>query len=144
LGASSGCSAEPVVVGKAQPLIGTTPSAGGTVGVARSEERRVGEGFGPLTGTVGFNLIAPGDTSCATSIGSSVGTISGGSASSGTATSGSYAAAAVGTYLWTAPYCGDANNLGASSGCSAEPVVVGKAQPLIGTTPSAGGTVGVA
>ncbi len=119
---------------KVQPSISTTPSAGGTIGVALTDTATLTGGFAPITGTVTFNLYAPGDTSCTTSIGSSAHAVSGGSASSGTATTGSYTTAAVGTYHWTAVYGGDANNLSATSGCALEPVTTTKAQPLITTS----------
>ena len=138
LATANGCNEanESVVVTKASPSILTTPSAGGIVGIALTDTAALSGGFAPLTGTVTFNLYAPGDLTCTTSIGSSVGTVSGGSASSGTATTGSYTTSAVGTYHWTAVYSGDANNNGATSGCSAEPVTTTKASPTVTTNAS--------
>jgi hypothetical protein len=70
------------------------------------------------TGTVTFNLYAPGDTTCSTSIYSDTETLSSGSATSGNFTdigsSGTYGA---GTYQWVVSYSGDANNSDSSSSC---------------------------
>src|SRR5262249_56758020 len=55
----------------------------------------------------------------------------------GTATSGSFTTNAAGTFHWVAIYSGDANNTPITSGCTAEPVTVGRATATIATTPSA-------
>jgi hypothetical protein len=70
------------------------------------------------TGTVTFNLYAPGDTNCGTSIYSDTEPLSSGSATSGNFTdigsSGTYGA---GTYQWVVSYSGDSNNSPSSSSC---------------------------
>jgi len=119
------------------PSIGTTPSAGGTVGTVINDTATVSGGNSP-TGDVTFSLYAPGDTTCD----SAIQTFAHQALSGLNATSGNYTTAAVGTYRWTATYNGDANNLAATSGCQDEQVTTTKAQPNISTTPSAGGTVG--
>jgi uncharacterized protein (DUF2141 family) len=124
---------------KGQPVIATTPSAGGPVGIAIHDVANVSGGNSP-TGDVIFSLFDPSQATCA---GPAVFTDTK-TLASGTATSGDYTTAAVGTYRWTATYSGDANNLGATSGCQAEQVTTTKAQPAIATTQSAGGVVGVA
>jgi hypothetical protein len=121
---------------KAQPAISTTASAGGAIGAIIHDAATVSGGQSP-TGNVTFNLYAPGDATC-------------GSRAIFTDTqnlgvvSGDYTTAAVGTYHWKATYNGDTNNASATSACDAEPVTTIKAQPSIGTTPSAGVTVGTA
>lgn len=111
--ATSACDAEPVTMTKAQPGIGTTPSAGGPIGTAIHDTASVTGGYSP-TGTVTFNLYAPGDATCASAIftdNQNLGVVS-----------GDYTTAAVGTYHWRATYNGDANNASVTSGCDAEPV----------------------
>jgi len=133
--ATSGCGAEAVVIQKAQPGISTTPSPSvATVGAAIHDSATVTGGFSP-TGTVTFGLYAPGDTSCAGT--NLVQGVAGFVVplSSGSATSAAYATTQVGTYNWVATYGGDANNLGATSGCSAEQVVIKIAHPAIITLP---------
>jgi hypothetical protein len=133
------CGDEQVVVVKATPTIATTPSGSVPAGGAVSDSAAVSGGFNP-TGTVTFQLFAPGDTSCTTAIATRTGALVGGTAASGPVTSGG-----VGTYRWVATYGGDANNNAATSPCGAELVVVTKATPAIATTPSgsvpAGGDV---
>jgi hypothetical protein len=138
--ASSGCGAEPVTITKAQPGIGTTPSAGGVIGTVIHDTATVSGGNSP-TGDVTFKLYAPGDTTCATplSLPDPTEPLSG-----LTATSDSFTTTAVGTYRWTATYNGDPSNFTATSGCQDEQVTTTKAQPGISTTPSAGGPIGTA
>jgi hypothetical protein len=115
------------------PGISTEQSAGGAIGTVIHDTANVTGGHSP-TGNVTFNLYAPGDTGCLSTVvftdTQNLGVVS-----------GNYTTAAVGTYHWKATYNGDPNNLTATSACDAEPVTTIKAQPSIGTTPSAG-TVG--
>ena len=122
---------------KAQPNISTTPSAGGAIGTVIHDTATLSGGQSP-TGKVTFKLYAPGDTTCA----SAIQTFTNEPLSGLTATSGDYTTAAVGTYRWTATFIGDPNNATASSGCQEEQITTTKAQPSIGTTPSAGGPIG--
>ena len=135
---SSACTAEPVVITQATPTIATTPSAGGPVGTSISDTATVSGGFNP-TGTVTFNLFAPGDTDLHRDPGLHLHQPAQRRRS---ATSGSFPTTAVGTYHWVATYNGDANNAPVSSACAAEPVVITQATPTIATTPSPGGPVG--
>jgi hypothetical protein len=137
LTATSGCDAEQVIITKAQPGIGTTPSAGGPIGTVINDTATVSGGHSP-TGDVTFKLYAPGDTICD----SAIQTFANEPLSGLTATSGDYTTAAVGIYRWTATYNGDPSNFTATSGCQDEQVTTTKAQPGIGTTPSAGGPIG--
>jgi len=135
----SGCQDEPIVIGQAQSVITTVPSAGGPVGTAITDTATLSGGFNP-TGTVTFALFEPGDAACAgPPLFTSTNPLSG-----RTAGSDAFVTAAVGEYRWIATYNGDANNAGIASGCQDEPVTVTKAAPSIATTPSAGGPVGTA
>lgn len=132
---------EASTVSKASPTLPTTPSAGGTVGaVTLNDSATVTGGFNP-SGTVTFRLWDPDQPSCTgTPRYSQTVTLSGGSAS----TSPGFQADKAGTWNWTAEYSGDDNNNAATSGCGAEAVVVSKASPSLGTTPSpTSGNVGV-
>lgn len=110
---------EEVEVVKATPGIATTPSGSVPAGGAVSDTATVSGGFHP-TGTVEFQLYAPGDTDCKTPIATRTGDLSG----SGTAASGDVTIGAAGTYRWTATYSGDANNNAVTSPCSDEEVKV--------------------
>ncbi len=135
---SSGCQDEPVTTTHATPTIATTASAGGPVGTSVSDTATVSGGLKP-TGTVTFELFAPGDTTCVgTPVFVSTNALSGGSAGSD-----SFTPTAPGTYFWVAAYDGDANNTTVVSGCSDEPVAITQATPTIATTPSTGGPVGI-
>lgn len=134
---SSQCGQEVVRVDKAEPEISTEPSDGGSVGSDITDEATVSGGFHP-TGTVTFNLYAPGDTECEVSLRTETVPLS-----EGAATSAPFTTGVAGTYRWTATYNGDANNRPATSGCGEEEVTITKGTLQISTTPSAGGVVGV-
>lgn len=105
--------------------------ATGTVGIYPNDSATLSGGLSP-TGTVTFKLFGDGDTSCATPLYTEVVSLNGATtvATSNSASSTpSYQATTAGTYHWTADYSGDGQNAPASSGCSAEPVVVSKASP---------------
>lgn len=116
---TSACGDEQVVVVKATPGIATTPSGPVPAGGVVSDTAKISGGFHP-SGTVTFQLYGPGDTGCATPIGTRTDTLSG----SGTAASGNLTIGAAGTYRWTATYSGDANNNSVTSPCSDESVTV--------------------
>jgi len=132
---TSGCQVvgEQVTTTKAQPSIGTTPSAGGTVGTVVNDTATVSGGYSP-TGDVTFKLYAPGDTTCV----SAIQTFANVTLSGLTATSGNYTTAAVGIYRWTATYNGNANNLTATSGCQDEQVTTTTQVAAAVTLPKAG------
>jgi hypothetical protein len=116
---TSACGDEQVVIVKATPAIATTPSGSVPAGGVVSDTATVSGGFHP-TGSVTFQLYAPGDTGCTSPIATRTATLSG----SGTAASGNVTIGAAGTYRWVATYGGDANNNAVASPCSAEQVVV--------------------
>src|ERR1700730_15543555 len=124
---------------KPQPLIATTPSPGGVVGTRIQDRANVSGGQGP-TGDVLFMLFDPSQATCQ---GTPVFTDRQ-PLGDGAATSIQYTTVAVEIYRWMATYSGDANNLGATSGCQDEQVTTTKDHPAIATIPSAGGAVGTA
>jgi hypothetical protein len=132
----SGCDDETVSVGQATPSIATMNSGGGPVGAAISDTATVTGGFNP-TGTVTFQLYAPGDGSCATPV-ATFGPIPL-TGSPGSAASGAFTTTAVGTYRWVATYSGDDNNVTNDSGCQNELVTITEApsqtQPPSTTSP---------
>ncbi len=133
--ASSGCTAEPVTIAQAAPTIATTATPGGPAGTTSiTDTATVSGGFNP-TGTVTFNLFAPGNATCTgTPEFTSTNPLS--ATMPFTSTSGPFVPGAVGTWHWVATYNGDANNMTASSGCTAEPVTITQAVPAITTTPT--------
>ena len=120
--ASSGCQEEQITTTKAQPSIGTTPSAGGPIGTVIHDTATVSGGHSP-TGNVTFNLYAPGDLSCESA------PVFTDTKALGVASS-NYTTAAVGIYRWTATYSSDPNNLSATSGCQDEQVTVGSSEQV--------------
>ncbi len=131
---SSGCTAEPVTITQAAPTITTTPTPGGPVGTLISDTATVSGGASP-TGTVTFNLYPPGNATC-TGTPAFTSTNPLAVTPPFTSTSTPFPTGAVGTYHWVATYNGDANNMTASSGCTAEPVTIAQAVPTIATTPT--------
>ena len=117
-----GDSTEVGLVVKASPSIGTTPSAGGTVGVTLTDSASLSNGVSP-TGTILFSLFPPSDGTCAGSaVYTATVTVNGNasySTTSASSTTGSNVTTAVGTYHWTAFYSGDGKNNTASSACAA-------------------------
>ncbi len=104
-----------------QPL----PGSGTVLQTSLSDTATISGGNNP-TGTITFNLYAPGDTQCTASIFTSVVPVNG----PGTYNSGPFPANQVtqtGVYNWTAQYSGDANNDPAFSGCGSEPVQISPA-----------------
>ena len=127
--------------GKVQPSISTTQSAGGTIGLTSvSDTATVSGGLNP-TGTVTFQLFAPGDDTCS---GTPVFTSSDRPLSNGVAQSDSFTPSATGTYQWVAIYNGDDANLTVVSGCGDEPVTLLAAQVLGITTPNTGAGLQIA
>ncbi len=111
-----------ITPGLATPIVGTTASGSVPVGGAVSDTASVIGGNSPA-GSITFSLYGPNDPLCANvpAFTSTTAVIA------SNASSGSFTTAAVGTYLWTASYSGDANNNPSGSGCGTESVVVTKA-----------------
>ena len=127
---------ESSVVVKRQPAISTDSQDSATLPNASiSDTATVTNLTSDATGTVTFNLYAPGDTTCATSIWSNqkpLGTVTSNSA---TVTSDSHVVTTAGTYRWIAAYSGDAKNESVSGQCNDpnESTVVNKAPATITT-----------
>ena len=148
-GATSLCSSEPVTITKATPGISTTPQpASATVGSTTLNDKVTLSGLvdpvtsGPGVGKITVKLYAPTHSTC---IGTAAFTqvITATSGNGTYATTGGPTADVTGVWHWTASYSGDANNNGATSLCSSEPVTITKATPGISTSPQpASATVG--
>ncbi len=134
-GANSGCASEPVTVNQASPTVTTTANpTSETVGGANLNDTGTLSGGYNATGTITFYLFAPGVTCSATSPSgyafSQAVTVDG----DGTYdTTGGFSPTSAGTWNWLAVYSGDANNNGANSGCTTEPVTVNQASPTVTT-----------
>jgi hypothetical protein len=137
-----GDAGETTEVTKRSPTIGTTPSAGGRVGVVVLNDTATLSGAFNPTGSITFKLFDPTQT-CPTDTPVFTQTVALTGASA-TTTLGPTANKA-GTWRWVASWPGDANNNGpVTSGCTEEEVTVTKAAPTLGTTPNPiTGTVGV-
>lgn len=143
--ATSECGNESVVIGKMQPTIATVASEGGPLGTKIHDTAQVSGGDNP-TGTVTFELFDPSNQNCTVNEGGAgfVQTVTVALGSDGSASSASslFTTTAVGTYNWIAIYSGDANNKGATTSCSSEPVTIGMDPSSMSTTASAGGATG--
>src|SRR2546421_654360 len=115
-----------------------------TVGAAIHDTAHLTGGHATLTGTVSFQVFAPGDTTCQTALtpAPTSATVSG----AGNYDSGNFTTAAVGSYRWIAHYSGDANNNAVDTACNDanESSTVNKATPGLTTTASGPVTVGAA
>jgi len=133
---SCGDANEQIVIAKASPSLGTTPSpASATVGATLGDTASLTGGYSP-TGSVTFRLYPPTDPTCT---GPAVHTEV--DAAAPYATTTGYATTTTGIWRWGAEYSGDVNNNPASSSCMSEPVTVGKATPTLTTTASGPVTV---
>ena len=140
---TSGCADEAVTIAKATPTLTTNASGPVLVGAAIHDTAHLGGGSSP-TGTVSFQVFAPGDTSCQTPLtpAPTSATVSG----AADYNSGDFTTTAAGTYRWIAHYSGDANNNAVDTACNDanEASTVNKATPTLSTTASGPVTVGAA
>src|SRR5262249_24016321 len=115
---------------KSSPTLTTQASASVAVGGSVTDTATLAGGSTP-GGTITFNLYGPGDTTCATPVFTTSKPVAG----NGAYTSAAFATTSVGTYRWTASYCGDPANNAVSDGCDAanETVAVTKATPALST-----------
>ncbi|MGD0195713.1 MAG: hypothetical protein ABSC35_12720 [Candidatus Dormibacteria bacterium] len=135
------CGDEPVTVNQHGSSISTTPSNGNgaSIGTDITDSAHV-TGDNP-TGTVTFWLYGPNDPNCAVSQVAAAGSLQSWTEtldSSGNASvpAPGYTTNADGTYNWVATYSGDSNNVGATSSCGAESVVISKNNSSITTDQS--------
>lgn len=131
-GATSQC--EPLTVSMAIPRISTTLSSSMIiVGNSVYDIATLSGGYNP-TGTVTFYYSTSSGPSCASSA-TLVSAISvSGDGTYGSASLSSATFTATGNYYWYAVYSGDSNNIGSSSPCSAEPLIVTPQTPSISTS----------
>jgi hypothetical protein len=124
----STCSGSGTIIPPPPPVaISTTPSGSVPSGGVISDSATVSGGLSP-SGSVTFKLFGPGNTTCTgTPLSSTSGTLVAQSTSSGNVTAG-----AAGTYNWVATYGGDANNVGVTSPCGSEQVLVTPPHTLTG------------
>jgi sugar lactone lactonase YvrE len=118
----------PVLVGitKASPALSTTPNqVNGPVGSVLQDTATL-TGSSSATGSIEFRLYPTADCSGPPVDDETVPVTGDGSY----ATTTGYAAAAAGTYQWTASYSGDAGNNPAASGCGAEQVEISSSPDL--------------
>ena len=140
---SSGCSAEPLVVGTTTLTISTLLHAGSiTAGGTDFDTADLSTAFvgGGTGGSVTYTVYS--SSSC-TNLVQSSGPFPINESNGSVTNSDPLTFTSAGTFYWVAAFTGDSNNDPASSGCSAEPMVVGKASPTISTLLNAGAiTVG--
>ena len=143
LSASASPCDEIVHVSKATPGLTTTASGPVTVGQTITDTAHLTGGVGTLTGTIAFQVYAPGDTLCATALTPqpTSATVNG----TGDYTSGPFTTTAVGVYRWRAFFTDtDGKNNDVSTPCNDanESSTVNKATPGLTTTASGPVTVG--
>jgi hypothetical protein len=132
---------EQIVIGKATPDLVTNASGPVTIGDKIHDVATLSGGYPTLTGTVSFQVFAPGDTTCSTPIAVTPDqTVSG----TGDYTSADYTTSKVGDYRWIAHYTGDTNNKAVDTACNDanETSTVGKATPDLVTNASGPVTIG--
>jgi hypothetical protein len=141
--ATSDCGDEPVNIGKNSPTLGTQASpTSGNIGDALNDTATLSGASNP-TGSITFDLFAPGDGECSEGsvpVYTETVPLSGNSASTTGGGSGSNIAMQAGTYHWLATYSGDPNNNPATSPCGSEPVEIAQNTPNLttNTTPDSG------
>src|SRR4029077_12210051 len=141
---SCGDSNEQIVVGTAAPALNTALHASAiTVGSTDFDTSLLtGYVTGGTGGTVTYTVYT--DSSC-TMTPRAAGTVNVNAATGAVPNSNTLSFNAAGTFYWQAVFSGDSNNTGASSACSSEALVVGKASPTLTTQASPiTGTAGVA
>ncbi len=140
---STGCydSGETSTANRMIPTLTTTASGPVTVGGSITDTAHLGGGYGILSGTISFDVYAPGDSSCVTPTSVDPDILVSGT---GDYTSAAFTTLAAGTYRWRATYSGDANNAAASTACndSGESSTVNQATPTLTTTASGPVTIG--
>ena len=138
---NNNCASNTVAVTKATPSLTTTASGPVAIGSNITDTAHLSGGYGALSGTITFDVFAPGDTTCATPLTAPSGkTVTG----AGDYPSGNFASTTVGGYRWIAHYSGDANNLNVNTACNDanETSTVTKATPSLTTTASGPAIVG--
>jgi hypothetical protein len=141
--ASSDCGDEPVTIAMISPTLATQANpTSGNIGDALNDTATLSGASNP-TGSITFDLFAPGDGECSEGsvpVYTETVPLSGNSASTTGGGSGSNIAMQAGTYHWLATYSGDPNNNPATSPCGSEPVEIAQNTPNLttNTTPDSG------
>ncbi len=113
-------------ISEASPTLSTIPNhVNGPIGTVL-QDTAILTGSSGATGSIEFKLYATADCS-GPAVDDETVTVAG---DGSYATTTGYAAAAAGTYEWTASYSGDTNNNPALSGCGAEEVGIGSSPSL--------------
>jgi Domain of unknown function DUF11/PKD domain len=110
---------ETSTVAKATPTLGVSTTGSVGLGGALAATATVSGGDQP-SGSVSFQLFAPGDTACT---GAPVFTATVPLSSAGAAASGAFTPLAAGTYAWRAAYSGDADNSAVAGPCGSSSTV---------------------
>ncbi len=112
-GSTSGIEAH--TVNQATPILTTTASGPVIAGDAITDTAHLSGGYGTLSGTVTYDVYAPGDTSCTTALtpAPTSATVSG----AADYISGPFTTTTYGDYRWIAHYSGDSNNAALDTGC---------------------------
>jgi hypothetical protein len=134
LPSTSACADEAVTINKATPTLTTTASGPVTVGQDITDVAHLGGGYGTLTGTITFDVYAPGDTTCGTSLATLNATAA--VTGAGDYTSAPFTTTQVGTYLWIAHFTdtdGNNNNVDTACGDANESSVVNPGTPSFTT-----------
>ncbi len=135
---SSKCNCGSVPISGLSVRPGLTTSASGpvTVGQTIKDTATLSGGNSP-TGTISFQVYAPGDTTCSTPLtpAPTSATVNG----DGSYSSGAFTTTMAGDYRWRAFYSGDSKNVAVSTACNDanESSTVNKVSPTIATTLSA-------
>jgi hypothetical protein len=125
------CADEQANVIKATPSVATTPSSGGTIGVALTDVAHLSGGDNP-GGAMTVHLFGPNDPACS---GTAVQTFTSVPVSNGSATtSPAFVTTKAGVYHWAAAYSGDTNNFAASAACGEPVTVTAPASSVQGTS----------
>jgi PKD domain/Domain of unknown function DUF11 len=123
-----GDAGETSIVDKATPTLSTSATDAVDLGGPIAATASVGGGHEP-TGTVTFQLFAPGDADCT---GSPVFTAVVPLGADGSAASGAFTPIAAGSYAWRTTYSGDADNDSVAGGCGPSSDVTAPAPPSSG------------
>src|SRR5438270_18533 len=137
---------ESSTVNPASPAISTVASCPVTVGGGIHDVATLRGAVG-ATGAVTFQVYAPGDTNCGTSLGTlAAASHSTDANGNGTYTSANFTTTATGVYRWRAFFAGDSKNAAKSTPCNdtGESSTVNPASPAISTVASGPVTVGAA
>jgi hypothetical protein len=149
VGTKSDCTSEPLVVNPKHPTLATilVPPSPVTVGATVHDTAQLTGATGDAGGTISYAVYT--DNTCSTLATVATDGISGqptgGNVTNGIAdNSGDVTFNKAGNFWWQATYSGDVNNVGTTSPCTSEPLVVNPKHPTLATilVPASPVTVG--